>query len=68
VPPKKSDPELTINLWLMKLVAKGPEAINAVKWPISFLLYAFALAILVVVCAQSDFLALGSVLARLKFW
>ena len=67
--PKKSDPELTINLWwLGKIVARGREAINAVKWPIAFALCASALFPLIVLYAHSDLLALWSALSRLKFW
>ena len=67
--PKKSEPELTINLWwLGKIVAKGTEAINAVKWPIAFALCMSALILLIIAYTHSDLLALGSALSRLKFW
>jgi hypothetical protein len=39
-------PELTMQLGKSKLQAKGPEAINAVKWPLRFFIFALGVVVL----------------------
>lgn len=54
-------PELTMQLGKSKLQAKGPEAINAVKWPLRFLILALGF----VVLSLPWFAFGGAVMARL---
>jgi hypothetical protein len=53
MPIKSPDPELTINLWPIRIVAKGNDAIRAVAGPVAVVLY--ALALLLILFAFSNF-------------
>jgi hypothetical protein len=57
---RKPDPELTINLWLVKIAARGNEAISAVKWPVAIVLCALALVVLLVGYSHADLIMIRS--------
>jgi hypothetical protein len=48
-------PELLLQIGKSKILAKGPDAINAVKWPLRFLIVTMGLAVLGLVYAGSAY-------------
>lgn len=42
---RREPPELLVQFWPLKILAKGETAISAVRWPLSLILLAIAFAI-----------------------
>jgi hypothetical protein len=55
---KKPDPELTVDFKLVKIAARGSEAISAVKWPIAIVFFALAVSVILVGYYHADLIAI----------